>query len=334
MKLIIWWLALMIILPLAYLFWWKKRWRLLLGVIILAVLVISYLIPGEFAFSKLTAETEKEHPAKRLEEALKSVSDDEIKPSDPEKIKCEKSIIRSRKTIEKLNKKNWEELSKEEKLQYLSEPTSFRKEAMKWIRNWGKKEKSPTFLFCGEQFNEGLSREGERGGKKWQKVESHNIIDFGQSENNNLKKLKKKLEEICEQNEEYIVEGYSPIVWLKNIEKINNSKVKEELVKIVDPDQKNNLGKYYKEVKDKGKTKKTEKIIDLSQLTLVATTSTVHPELPNELRAKLKHIEPFLEKYKWIIFFTSIGVEVIVFVLLIRSWRKSKNKSLKHLEYY
>jgi hypothetical protein len=336
----------MIVLPLVYLFWWKKRWRLLLGVIILAVLAIGYLVPGEFAFSKLTSEIEKNQSpkkqleenkslAKKLEEVLKSISDDEPKPSDDEKTKCEKSIIRLNKEIKKFEgkKSRGEELSKEEVTKFNKSKLYDQLFRMEWIKRWGEKEKSPTFLFCGEQFNEGLSREGGYGNWKLKKVENHNIIDFGQSENNNPKKLTKKLEEICEQNELHIIiNGESPVVWLKNIDKIANREVKKKLIKIVDPDQKNNLGKYYKEEKENGETKKKEKIIDFSQFTLVATTSTVRPKLPNELRAKLKHIEPFLEKYKWVIFFSSIGVEIIVFVLLIRSWRKSKDKSLKHLE--
>jgi len=328
----------MLILPLAYLFWWNKRWRLLLGVTILAVLVISYLIPGEFAFSKLTAEIKKEHPAKQLERTLKNISDDEAKPSDPEKLKLEKEIVRLEKEIKKFleeKKRKQEELSKKENLQLNLQRFELLLRRKEWVIKWGKKEKSPTFLFCGEQFNEGLSREGEDWGKKWKKVESQNIIDFGQSENNKPETLKKKLQEICEKNEEIIAYGRpSPVVWLKNIDKIASQKVKKELVKIVDPDQKNNLGKYYQEKKKGNKTEKIEKTIDLSQFILVATTSSTNPTLPNELRNKLKQYEPFLEKYKWIIFFSSIGVEIIIFVLLIRSQRKSKNKSLKHLEYY
>lgn len=71
------------------------------GVIILAVLVISYWAPGEIAYSILTTETEKEKPLNQLRDTLKSISDDEPKPADPEKLKFEKSIIRLEKEIEK-----------------------------------------------------------------------------------------------------------------------------------------------------------------------------------------------------------------------------------------
>jgi hypothetical protein len=92
--------------------------------------------------------------------------------------------------------------------------------------------------------------------------------------------------------------GLSPIVWLKNIDKVNDLELKNELLKIVDPEQKNNLGKYHKEEKIEGKTERSERTIDLSQFTLVATTSTAHPKLPSELRTKLKHIKPFFDEYK------------------------------------
>jgi hypothetical protein len=262
--------------------------------------------------------------------------DDEPKPSDSEKTECEKSIIRAKKKIKKLvnREQKGEELNKTEKLQKDLEIYLLQWKRAEWISKWGKKEKSPTFLFCGEQFNEGLSREVEDGERKQKKVESHNIIDFGQSENNKPEVLKKKLQEICKQNEAKVAYGESPVVWFKNIDKITNQEVKKELVKIVDPDQKNNLGKYYEEKKEKGKPEQIERTIDLSQFTLVATTSTANPKLPKELRAKLKHIEPFFDKYKWVIFFSSAGIEIIIFVLLIRSRRKSKNKSLKRLEHY
>src|SRR5207237_797226 len=82
---------------------------------------------------------------------------------------------------------------------------------------------------------------------------------------------------------------------VKNIDKITDSEMKNELLKIVDTEQKTNLGKYHKERKREGETEQVEKTIDLSQFTLVATTSTAHPQLSSELKNKLYHKEPFLE---------------------------------------
>ena len=64
-----------------------------------------------------------------------------------------------------------------------------------------------------------------------------------------------------------------------------------------DPSQNTNLGKCQVEKIISGKTFPVEETIDLSQFTLVATTSTTSPQLTEELRTKLKHIEPFFDKY-------------------------------------
>ncbi|CAG8738028.1 8585_t:CDS:2, partial [Ambispora leptoticha] len=99
-------------------------------------------------------------------------------------------------------------------------------------------------------------------------VKDYNIIDFGQAENNKLHAFKKKIQEICKKTENLFgreFRGDSPIVWLKNIDKITDSELKKELLKVVDPSQNTNLGKL-------------EKPIDLSQFTLVATTSKNSPQ--------------------------------------------------------
>ncbi|CAH1756443.1 806_t:CDS:2 [Entrophospora sp. SA101] len=159
-----------------------------------------------------------EDPSQKLEEALRNISDTKPSPSDPEKLKLEKEIVKTKKEIEKLvaKKTRGEKLSEKEQAEMNS------------------------------------------------KVEVYNIIDFGEKENNKPDLLKKKLQEICEQNEIDLERGLSLIVWLKNIDKITNSELKDELLKM---------------------------------FTLVATTSTTNPQLPKELQAKLKHVEPFFDKY-------------------------------------
>jgi len=78
---------------------------LLFGVIILAVLIISFLAPGEIAYSILTTETEKEKPLQQLEKILKRIADGESVSSNPEKLKLEKSIIELRKEIQQEREK-------------------------------------------------------------------------------------------------------------------------------------------------------------------------------------------------------------------------------------
>jgi len=327
----------MVILPSLYLFWWKKRWQLLFGIIIVAVLAFSIFAPSEITYSILTNETEKEKPSKQLEKNLRSITDYEPKPSDSEKLKLEKSIVKSSKEIEKANEKimRGEELSKEESSKIWKEIIiGLPEKKGEWLEKWGKKESAPALLFCGEEFNEELMREKKIGEDKLQAVEDYNVIDFGQTKYDKLDSLQKKIKEICQhkKNDKEKRKGNSPIIWFKNIDKITNSELKNELLKVVDPSQNSNLGKFQVEIEFGGKTRQIESIIDLSQFTLVATTSTTNPQLPSELKSKLKQVEPFFDKYFWALFFASGILEIIIFLLLIRSRRKSKSKSLKHLE--
>jgi len=143
-------------------------------------------------------------------------------------------------------------------------------------------------------------REKKSGNHSWRAVRNYNIIDFGQAENNKPDSLQKKIQEIYQRKENSGEKesGKSPIIWFKNIDKITNSELKNKLSKVVDPKQNTNLGKFQAEKKDLfGKTMQVEETIDLSQFTLVATTSTTNPQLTKELRTKLKHIEPFFDKY-------------------------------------
>jgi len=68
---------------------------------------------------------------------------------------------------------------------------------------------------------------------------------------------------------------------------------------VVDPNQNTNLGKCQVErfFFVLGKSKKVEEVINLSNFILVATTSTTSPQLTKELQDKLKHVEPFFDKY-------------------------------------
>jgi hypothetical protein len=84
----------MFVLPLTFLFWRKKHWRLLIGVIIGAILLIGWFLPGEIIYSTIKKELEKEgeKPQEKLEAALKNISNSTTNPSDSEKLKLEKEI--------------------------------------------------------------------------------------------------------------------------------------------------------------------------------------------------------------------------------------------------
>jgi len=87
----------------------------------LTVLAISCFLPGEFAYSILTTETEKEKekPLQQLNNSLKNISSHEPNPSDSEKTQLEKSISKSREKVKKGEEKimRGEKLSEEEVLE-------------------------------------------------------------------------------------------------------------------------------------------------------------------------------------------------------------------------
>ena len=83
----------MVILPLLYLFWWKKKWRLIIGISIIAIVAIGFFTPGEIIYSILTREIEKEEKTtQKIRWILKKVSEQKI---DSENLK--KKLIKPKK---------------------------------------------------------------------------------------------------------------------------------------------------------------------------------------------------------------------------------------------
>jgi len=208
---------------------------------------------------------------------------------------------------------------------------SMRKE-WEWARKWGGKEDPPFFLFCGEEFNYELTKERSGFKVNWQIVEDKNchsdVIDFGRHGNTGPDFVQKRIREIWDYWEQGNTRGRGgfvsnyPIILLKNIDKITNSELWKELLLILDPQKNTKYAKY--QIKGLKGEPLGEDDIDLSRFFLVITTSTSDPQVSSELRAKLKTVEPFLEKYKWTIFFSSLGVEIIVFFLIRRIWKRKK----------
>ncbi|WNE40384.1 MAG: hypothetical protein GBAus27B_000451 [Mycoplasmataceae bacterium] len=326
MKLIIWWCFLMAALPFLHLFLVKKKWnflsRLVIGSTFLVILLIGYLAPSEITRMALTNEIKKERtkPFLKLEENLKNLSSEELKTSDSEKIHDEKLILKQKNETEKIEKrkdKNKEDARKN----YLDLKESFAETFQlqkKWIKKWWKDEQAQALLFCGDNFNTKLAREEE--------IKDFNIIDFGLTENNKVDSLQEKLKKICQQEEDEFMRSIfykRPSIWLKNIDKAD-SKIEKKLLEIINFDKNSNLGEYYQEIKVGEKNYKIKKKADLSQFILVVTASSTKPKINNQLLTKLKHIEPFWNKICWWIFSFSLGIEVIVFYLLIKSNRKNK----------
>lgn len=383
MKLIIYWLILMVIAPLFYLWWCKKRWRTILGIIIFAILVTGYLLPGKIAFSILKRELKKEEdkrerenwidkrnkkrglPWQKLEEALKTTLQQEITPKNQEKIQLEKEILKlkeERKEIDQ-EKKQIEEKEREYyRNQYLPEwqgkGEGIRKNYLKildksikngylleqreweWVTRWSGKEVSSVLLFGGEEFNYELLKVRKSfftiKAKNWQLVpnwqsdwnnyEHSNVIDFSKHGNSSPEFLKEKILSIytCSGNEtdkprNTHSKGENNILF-KNIDKITNPNLEKELLIVLDTTKNTNLGKYQKKIG----SVEIENIIDLSKFLLIATTSTSNPKISDNLRRKLNHVEPFLDKYFWTIFPLSIGAEVIIFLLIKRKKHPKK----------
>jgi alpha-N-acetylglucosamine transferase len=152
-------------------------------------------------------------------------------------------------------------------------------------------------LFCGEDFNKELTRERVIGiNEKVKEIKNDNIIDFGLAENNEINSLQKKIEKICQQEEDEflrLILYNPPSIWLKNIDKITDSKIEKKLLEVIDFKKNSNLGEYYQEIEIGENKYKIKRNVDLSQFVLVVTTSSTNPKINNQLLTKLKHIDTF-----------------------------------------
>ena len=109
-------------------------------------------------------------------------------------------------------------------------------------------------------------------------------------------------------------------ILFKNIDKITNPALEKELSLVLDPTKNKNLRSYQKKLAEE----EIEETIDLSKFLLVATTSTSSPKLSQALRAKLNHVRPLFDRYFWIIFLTSGGIEIITFLYIRRTKNQKK----------
>lgn len=154
---------------------------------------------------------------------------------------------------------NLNELEKEKKIK------KYKKERDKL------QEFSRVLLFAGENYNQELAQNKE--------IKEYNIIDFGKHSNEEARFIERKLREIYNNsdNKRFIEEKKFPIIWFKNIDKIEKkSSLEKSLLPVFDSQQNTEL---------------FNKEIDLSKFILVATTST------NDT-AKLS--DPLLSRLDWI----------------------------------
>jgi len=194
-----------------------------------------------------------------------------------------------------------------------------------WIRKEEKKKGRSSELFswpsffAGEEYNQELAKNSE--------ILKNNIIDFSEEENKKKELVEKKIKEIANSstNKQLIEKENFPVIWFKNIDKIENkSPLQKFLLAIFDPAQNSSLS-------IEGET------IDLSQFILIATSSTQDTgRLSNPLMSRLDCInvetaqpkEFFWDKYFYHILIASLLTFLILILLLIYySDRKETEKA-------
>lgn len=352
MKLVIGWLVLMLILPLIYLFWWKKSWRVALGIVILAILVLGFFIPSEVTYSLVNRKIKKEQKnliqqKELIKKQLNGLRDKDFSsPSSsesPEKITLEKEIVELKKEIDKVSlpwlewynkKKDGEEAGSEPKdvhsPEFKKKQKIMKEKSQEWIKKWGKVKSLPCLFFQGEELTQGLKRLDKsyneehmiwtKGFPLKHKENSLSVIDF--SNNNKIEtaqkeitKLIKKSNQELESYKSFTGKAYIPLIWFKNIDKIKKKSKLESLILSLFTSKKNNV------LWDNNGEKN-----DFSEFIFIASSAD-YKSLSPTLKTKLNQFELFLDKHSLtIILVTGVG-EIIILLLLINFSRKDKSKN-------
>jgi hypothetical protein len=178
-----------------------------------------------------------------------------------------------------------------------------------------KKFSWPSF-FAGEEYNQELTQNSEI-------QDRINLIDYEKISNQGKEFLENKIKEIHDNshNKQLIQEEKFPIIWFKNIDKIEkNSALEKALLPIFDPAQNNSLSGG----------------VNLSQFILIATSSSKNvAKIPNPLMSRLDcvnvdSVRPkqfFWDKYYYHALIISLLTFLILIVLLVYySGRKKEGK--------
>ena len=195
-----------------------------------------------------------------------------------------------------------------------------RREIRKEKKNKGEDIKifSWASFFAGEEYNQELAKND--------KILKSNIIDFSEENNKKKELIESKIKEIvnypANRQEEF------PVIWLKNIDKIENkSSLQKSLLAIFDPAQNSSLSIGWE-------------MADLSRFILIATSSTQDTGLlSNPLMSRLdcvnvdtaKPKEFFWDKHFYPILVTSLLTFLILTLLLVYySERKGAKKEINN----
>lgn len=338
MKLIVWWLALLTILPLLYLGWWKKGWRLILGVTIVAILIVSFFIPEEVISSLTRNEIAKEIRAKvkKIDELIhEAAATQETNSENPEKVTEAKLIIKSEEEIKELDKEAGEILREKGPAspdylykKWVSDLKTFEvnDSKNKWIVKWNKEISSSAILFYGKEFNQALTTDKYKiEGREVNFLE--NMINFDDHQDKNAEEIREKILEIIKK-EEREKQKFS-VAFLKNINKISEKEVKELLLSLLGQGANASSWKY--KVNDyQGNERETTP--NLSKFVFIASISNSDSKNLEELQKNFRIVEVPLSKNQLVIFILSGGVEVIIFFFLTRNKRKSQYEKLQQLD--
>ncbi|MCE8159037.1 MAG: hypothetical protein I3270_01440 [Candidatus Moeniiplasma glomeromycotorum] len=319
MKLVIWWLSLMIVLPLIYLFCWKKSWRLPVGVVILVVLGISFFVPEEIINSLVNRKIKKEwhnsaHQEKQIAEQLTTLrkKDFSSPPSSEksEKIALEKEIAELNEWM--LENKNTPKPNDNPFESYIKERIRDEKIQL-YIQKWSEKKPVPPLLFRGKELTQGLeklSKDKEEHEIKGRKYKKYSVVIIDLKDFTQIEPVQKEIVKLVKKEKEYTS---IPLLWFKNIDQVKKgSELEKFLLDLLTNREKYEVWKY-----------KEEKY-NFFNFVVVASeidTQTLSPVL----QTKLNLYEPFLDKYQLIIIGITVVGEIILFFILIRISRKNKN---------
>lgn len=335
MKLIIWWLALLTILPLLYLGWWKKGLRLILGVTIVAILIASYFIPGEILSSLTHNEIENEikNKVKKIDELIHDASKQEISSENQKKVEAAKNIIKSEEVLKDLEKE-LEKLSREGKILEFQAKSFERLRGINlinylknnWANKWSKEISSSSILFCGEDLNQTLTTKEYKIEGREIKL-SENTINFDDYQDKDAEEVKEKILEIIKK--ENLEHTKFSIAFLKNINKIVRTDVKELLSTLLGKEANADSWKYKSEVSQGVEEYVTP---NLSKFVFVASSSNLDSKELENLNKNFQIVKAPLSENQLIIFTLSGGLEIVIFFFIIRSKRKSQHEKLQQLD--
>ncbi|RHZ35533.1 hypothetical protein [endosymbiont GvMRE of Glomus versiforme] len=318
MRSIIYWLTLMIILPLFYLFRWNEKRRLLLGIAIGVFSILGFLIcPDEVAYSIVHREIKKSFEnrniqLKRIEKKFEQLL------AKPHK---KRNIFRNKEkeTLENDLKEIVKNIKRDPILLLGNEGKLWGEKFQEWKHKWSN-EKPLLTLFYGKELASKITEEHDFGNKGC-KIDS-NFVKIDKKSSPGA--IKRKIVNIIKSSDY----KKDPILFFKDIDKLNENPRLKEIILSFFNSQQNNSWKYEKEllVDEKNNDKTIITITpDLNRFVLIASVSEYNYKLPKEIQKELRvrFIKSIFDEYSFTIFLVSCIVEFLVFLFLTKTKKSS-----------